>query len=578
LRDALASRAVETLIIVDTNLAYASPRALELAQLIQAAPESFYLAQFEDATAAACRWVIPRAHVLESWADTRAVDGTTSIVQPLLTPLYGGRTDSQLLAGLLGETPVSAYEQLRSFWRSELKDEDAWELALTRGVVDSSAIAPVTTPELRWNWASELVAGGPPPHLELELNLRRDPSVHDGRFGDNPWLLELPCPVTKLTWGNAVGLGPELAKRLQVETGDVLVLEADGQHLEVPALVVPGHADRALTLTLGWGRSGVGLGAGHGSNAYALMKSTLGWAMPVTVARSPRTEELAVTQGVIGLGELESSILVQSTLGEYRKTGQLGREQRRKPLSLYDSDARRAARQWGMTIDLNACTGCSACVIACQAENNVPPVGKNGVLKHREMHWLRIDRYVTGSPRAPRILVQPMACQHCEKAPCEYVCPTAATVHSSDGLNQMVYNRCVGTRFCSNNCPYKVRRFNWFDYHQAEQSPTELVYNPEVTVRERGVMEKCTYCVQRIRRAEIHERTAHEPLRDGDIRTACEQACPTRAIRFGDVADQHAEVSRLRASDRSFAALNELGTVPRTRYLAKLTNPNPELA
>jgi molybdopterin-containing oxidoreductase family iron-sulfur binding subunit len=577
LRDALASHAVETLIVLDTNLAYASPAAFGLAQLINAAPESFYLGQFEDATAAACTWVIPRAHVLESWADTRAFDGTTSIVQPLLSPLYGGRTESQIFSILLGEMARSAHDLVRDFWRSARKDdEEFWELALMRGVVEGSAIAPVATPELRWDWTADLPRFVP--STGIELNLRRDPSVFDGRFGDNPWLLELPCPVTKLTWGNAACLGPALAARLQIETGDVLALEVDGQRLEVPALVVPGHAEQALTLTLGWGRRGPGLGAGHGSNAYSLMKSTLGWSMPVAIHRSRKTEELAVTQAPMSLGEVESSILVHATLSDYRKQGQLGQEQRRKQLSLYASDTRQAERQWGMTIDLNACIGCSACVIACQAENNIPPVGKSGVLKHREMHWLRIDRYVAGDAREPRILVQPMACQHCEKAPCEYVCPTGATVHSSDGLNQMVYNRCVGTRFCSNNCPYKVRRFNWFDYHQAERSPTELAYNPEVTVRARGVMEKCTYCVQRIRKAEIRERTESKPLLDGDIQTACEQACPTRAIRFGDVADKHSEVSRLRAGDRSFAVLNELGTVPRTRYLAKLTNPNPELA
>jgi Fe-S-cluster-containing dehydrogenase component len=577
LRDALASRAVETLLVFDTNLGYASPGEFDLARLIKAAPESFYLAQFADATAAACNWVIPRAHVLESWADTRALDGTTSIVQPVLAPLYGGRTESEILSILLGETARSAHDLVRDFWRPErLADDDSWELALTRGIIEGSAIASVATPELRWDWVADLARLVPSP--SIELNLRRDPSVHDGRFGDNPWLLELPCPVSKLTWGNAVSLGPALADQLQIQTGDVLVLETDGRSLEVPALVVPGHADRSLTLTLGWGRNGPGLGAGHGSDAYSLMRSTLGWSMPVAIHRSGKTEELAITQGPMGLGEAESSILVHATLAEYRKQGQLGQEQRKKQLSLYDSDARQAPRQWGMTIDLSACTGCSACVIACQAENNIPPVGKNGVLKHREMHWLRIDRYVAGNTREPRILVQPMACQHCEKAPCEYVCPTGATVHSSDGLNQMVYNRCVGTRFCSNNCPYKVRRFNWFDYHQAEQSPTELAYNPEVTVRARGVMEKCTYCVQRIRKAEIRERTEQKPLLDGDIQTACEQACPTRAIRFGDVADKHSEVSRLRASDRSFAVLNELGTVPRTRYLAKLTNPNPELA
>jgi len=577
LRAALVAGEVETLLLFDVNLAHTAPGALGLASVLRGVPRSFYCGLFENATSAICEWTIPRPHPLESWADTRAFEGTSSIIQPAIAPLYDGFTEAQILAALIGQPRASAHELVREFCRTERQlDDEAWDRALSAGVIADSAISPARTAPLRWDWLGQ-IAELHAPQGSLELHLQPDPRLHDGRFVDNPWLLELPCPITKQTWGNAARISPEFAAELGIGSGDVLTLHVAGRALDVPALIVPGQAERAVTLTLGWGQTGPSLGANHGANGYSLMIRADSWTLPVTVTRTARHEALALTQLELHAGAAADAIFAIATLEDYRSHGSVAEKQRKKQLSMYEPDAARAPRQWGMTIDLNACTGCSACVIACQSENSIPTVGKSGVLKHREMHWLRIDRYVVGSPENQRTISQPMACQHCEHAPCEYVCPTAATVHSSDGLNQMIYNRCVGTRFCSNNCPYKVRRFNWFNYHADEREPTELGYNPEVSVRARGVMEKCSYCVQRIRKAEILARTEEKPLLDGAVRTACEQVCPAGAIVFGDIADAHSRAAQLAKSDRAFAALNELGTVPRTRYLAKLTNPNPEL-
>ncbi|HEY5372808.1 MAG TPA: 4Fe-4S dicluster domain-containing protein [Polyangiaceae bacterium] len=579
LRGALAANAVESLIVFDTDIVYASAADLELENLLGRARESIYLGLFANQTSAKCNFRAPAAHMLESWLDTRSLGGTTSIVQPLLAPLYGGRTSSEVLAALLGADQPSAHDLLRDFWREQRPaDFDSfWETTLARGTVENTKIPVLTSPSLSWGWLSQL-ADSAPQSPGIELSLTADTRLHDGRFGNNPWLLELPCPVTKQTWGNAALIAPALARRLGASNGQVLELTRGGRSVAVPALIVPGHADGALTLALGWGQRSETSHESFGVSGYRLMASNAQAASALQIRVTGRSEDLALSQDTMTLGDSADSILLSSTLADYQSDPKRGTSTLKRPLSMYASDAPESARQWGMTIDLNACTGCSACVVACQAENNIPSVGKSGVLKHREMHWLRVDRYVNGSDASPRVLVEPMACQHCEKAPCEYVCPTGATVHSSDGLNQMVYNRCVGTRFCSNNCPYKVRRFNWFDYHQGERSPRELAQNPEVTVRARGVMEKCSYCVQRIRKAEIASKVEHRPLADHEVRTACEQACPTEAIRFGDINDPNSEVAVLRQNDRAFQVLPELGAVPRTRYLMKLTNPNPELA
>ncbi|MBX3226608.1 MAG: 4Fe-4S dicluster domain-containing protein [Labilithrix sp.] len=493
--------------------------------------------------AAGATVTLAEAHPLESWGDARAFDGTTSVVQPLIAPLFGGRTTLDVLALFAGG--AGAYALVRG----RFADDRAWRRALRRGVVDGSALATVT-PELDPSAVvarARAEARAPAPGIELVTPL--DPRLHDGRFADNAWLLELPQPVTTLTWTNAATFSPAAAARLGLADGDEVELGREGGHARVvraPALVVAGQADDVVGLNLGWGR-------GHGVDAAAIGAGT-GLVVTKTGARVP-LPLVQLHHDLAGRGE---HIAQHRTLAEERARKP---PPRRRALTLYQPP-RHEGPQWGMVIDLSRCIGCGVCTVACQAENNVPSVGAEEVLRGRVMHWLRIDRYVAGD----ELIAQPMLCQHCEKAPCEYVCPVGATTHSPDGINEMTYNRCVGTRFCSNNCPYKVRRFNWFDYHRAETKTEELAHNPDVTVRERGVIEKCTFCVQRLR--------AHAPAAP---LTACQQACPAEAIVFGDLEDERAPVARLAASDRAYAALEELGTEPRVRYLAKIRNPNPEL-
>lgn len=598
LADALDRGEVDTLAIVGTNAVYTAPADRPLA--IGRARQSFYLGAYEDETARACTFTMAQAHPLESWGDARAFDGTVSIIQPLIEPLFGGRTSLDLLAVLAGPAPhATSYDLVRARVRGtpgsaesaesaaspDAKAEAAWRRALMRGVTDDPPIE-VADAAIAWRSIGEAVERARPAAAngDLEIVFPLDARVHDGRFTNNAWLLELPDPISKLTWTNAATIAPDTATQYGIASGDEVELRAGARTVRAAALVVPGQADGVVGLSLGWGREGAEeLARRAGTNAYALRTSSSlhaggGLALRGTGAH----HEMPITQRQRTLEGRDDEVLRHGTLAELRAhpresaPSESAKKKKKRPLSLYDVRPHSTEHQWAMTIDLTACTGCSACVIACQAENNVPTVGRSGVLMGRAMHWLRIDSYFSGDPRSPEVFPQPMLCQHCEKAPCEYVCPVNATVHSSDGLNEMVYNRCVGTRFCSNNCPYKVRRFNWFDYHRRETATEQLVHNPDVTVRERGVMEKCTFCVQRIREDEIRSRT--DKAARPPVRTACQQACPTRAIVFGDKLDASSEVARLQASDRAYAVLDELGTVPRVRYLNRVKNPNPELA
>ncbi|HET6578257.1 MAG TPA: TAT-variant-translocated molybdopterin oxidoreductase [Gemmatimonadales bacterium] len=582
--EAMRGGAVRALLVLDGNPAYTAPADLEFAAALRRVPTSIYHGLYENETARACGAFVPSLHYLESWADGRAWDGTASLVQPLVAPLYGGKTDAELLAALIGDSEAGAHELLQELWRGHMAGTDfanAWDEALQRGVIAGSA-ASETTPAWRWGAiGTELAGTRARADTSLELVLDQDPSVYDGRFANNVWLQELPDPVTKLTWGNAALLSPATAARLQVATGDVVELAYHGRTLRVPAFLLPGHAVDSVSLRLGYGR-GAGdeaVADGVGANAYRLLTGGMahfGGGLAVSPALgddgAPLRERLATTQTH---WRLEGRpVALRAALDDYRRNPAFAEPERGRVLSLYEPGTG-SGDQWAMVIDLATCTGCSACVVACQAENNIPVVGKEGVLDGREMHWLRIDRYFEGSVEDPAVLMQPMLCQHCEKAPCEYVCPVSATLHSPDGLNEMVYNRCIGTRFCSNNCPYKVRRFNWFDYN-AEVAETErMAKNPDVTVRGRGVMEKCTFCVQRIREAQIA--AGIEGAATGEVRTACQQACPARAITFGSLNDPESELVRRRAEPRRYAVLHELGTVPRVQYLAAITNPNPEL-
>jgi molybdopterin-containing oxidoreductase family iron-sulfur binding subunit len=564
--------AVDSLVVVGANIAYATPADLRLRERIAHAKESLYVGEHDDETARACTWSAPLAHALETWGDARAFDGTRSIVQPLVAPLYGGRTPAQVLAALLGEPDLDPHGLTRRSMRAVLDApfEASWERALVHGVVDGSATPDVDL-SFRWRAVDEALASLRQP-AALELSFDLDRRVHDGRFTNIAWLAELPEPLTTLSWSNALLVSATTAARLGLADEDVAVVTARDRSLEVPVLVAAGHADDQLTLTLGWGRDrSLSVAGGHGANAYALRTSDAPWSVPVSIASAHRKQPLAIVQREKSFHARADRIAPSGTLSELRANGRIGRAPDAHPPALY-ANRPSAPHQWGMVVDLAACTGCSACVVACQAENNVPTVGFANMRKGREMLWLEIAVYHEGESTTR----QPMLCQHCEQAPCEYVCPVGATTHSPDGLNEMTYNRCVGTRFCSNNCPYKVRRFNWFA--PPEDDLSSRAHNPDVTVRARGVMEKCTYCVQRIRRGEIRAEVEHRELRDGDVVTACQQACPTRAIVFGDIADANSYVARLRADDtRLFAVLDELGTIPRTRYLARVTNPNPEL-
>jgi molybdopterin-containing oxidoreductase family iron-sulfur binding subunit len=537
----------ETVVVLGANVAYEAPHVLAA---LARAEATVYLGAYEDETAAACRVAIAEAHPLESWGDARAFDGTLSVVQPLVEPLFGGRTAMDVLGVLLGEeTPVAARDRVRAGFASD----EAFRQALRRGVAPGSAFPPAVATLDRDAVARALAATAPPRpprRAEIELVARPDPRVHDGRFAQNAWLLELPAPFTTLTWTNAATLSRAAASEMGVGDGDELELASGAGVVRAPAMVVPGQADGVVGLTLGWGRSaGAPLAHGRGANAHAL-----GGAIAVRVTSTGRRRPLPVTQLHKGLEGREGIVAPARASPTPAET-------------LYHLPPR-GPRRYGMAIDLGRCTACGSCVVACQAENNVPAVGEDGVLLGRAMHWLRVDAYFVGEGDDAEVASQPMLCQHCERAPCEYVCPTNATVHDDGGLNQMVYNRCVGTRFCSNNCPYKVRRFNWFDYHRGEGRTEELAHNPDVTVRERGVMEKCTFCVQRIRAHERHGRP---------LTTACAQACPTQAIVFGDLADARSEVAARHADPRGFSALGDLGTFPRVRYLARKKNPNPEL-
>jgi Fe-S-cluster-containing dehydrogenase component len=576
----IRSGAVDTLIVTASNPVHTAPYDLNLANAFDAVPNSIYRGLYQDETSRRCTWFIPATHPLEEWGDSRAHDGTVTFLQPLVQPLFNGITEAQVLAAFLGEGDRSPYAQLRDYWRSARADaEEAWEKWISDGFIQGTASAP-ESPQLR---ADAVLAAARAARLELaaglELNVVPDYRLFDGRFANNVWLQETPDPVTKLTWDNAAVLSPKTARELGLETRDLVDLGLHGPPVHAAVLVLPGHADGAITVALGYGRSGSELNAaGVGFDVAPLRRADAPWGgRGLTVTKLGRRHPLAITQEHWSMEGRDPAL--DMDLGDYEAHGRERIEEGRAPVATMHTpwDYSKVTYKWGMAIDLARCTGCSACMVACQAENNVPVVGKVNVEKSREMHWLRLDRYFSGSEEEPRAIAQPMLCVHCETAPCEYVCPVNATVHSDEGLNEMVYNRCIGTRYCSNNCPYKVRRFNYFNYTYDQVDIEKLRNNPEVTVRSRGVMEKCTYCVQRIERARIDSRVQERPIAEKEVQTACQQACPAHAIVFGNLHDRAQEVTRKHADERHYFVLNDLGTRPRTAYLARVRNPNPEL-
>jgi molybdopterin-containing oxidoreductase family iron-sulfur binding subunit len=610
-------RRVTTLVIIEGNPVYSAPADYEFAKQLQNVDLRIHLGLYENETAALCHWHIPAAHYLESWSDTRAYDGTVTIVQPLIAPLYGGKTAHEMLAALSALPQRSSYDIVREYWRnrSGKREEDFagwWRKSLHDGLVEGTAfqaksvsvnleriigpgkaVRELQAAKTRNPKSDVAQSDNPKPEIQnpksLEIAFRSDPSILDGRFANNAWLQELPKPLTKLTWDNAALLSPGTAKRLGLghDTGwrggdvraEVIELRFQGRAVRAPVLILPGQAENTVTLHLGYGRSRAGrVGSNVGSNAYVLRSSDSLWfGSGVEIRKVGERYPLAATQ--LHHNMQGRQLVRAGTLRQYRKNPAFAHGARHDidpTISLYPEYEYPGAA-WGMTIDLSSCIGCNACVIACQAENNIPVVGKNEVLRSREMHWLRVDSYFKGAPENPETYYQPVPCMHCEKAPCEVVCPVTATAHSAEGLNDMVYNRCVGTRYCSNNCPYKVRRFNFLQYSDWETESLKPMRNPDVTVRSRGVMEKCTYCVQRINQARIEAGTEGRRVRDGEIKTACQQACPAQAIVFGDINDSNSLVAEMKASQRNFSLLDELNTRPRTTYLAALRNPNQEL-
>ncbi|MCA9530174.1 MAG: TAT-variant-translocated molybdopterin oxidoreductase [Myxococcales bacterium] len=585
-----------TVLILGCNPIYDAPADVDVGKVLaREGLTSIHLASHRDATSERCSWHIPLANELETWGDQRAFDGRVAVQQPLIAPLFGAKSAIEVLAVFADEPTASGHDIVRrtldlpdARWRSSLHSGQVNGTLLTllaRAPVDEGAVAKAV---------ASLEPAAPPSKDNLEVAFVPDPALWDGRHANNVWGLELPDPMTKIVWDNAALISYKTRNALGLKNGQRVRLTRAGKTVEIPVWAVPGHADWCVTLNLGWGRKdcgryGDGTVGGGGFDVQPLRTSDAFYtATGVKIETLPTLYNLVQTQTH---DTMEGRpIVIDATLDEYKKQPDFASYRSVVPTNgpLWQEVDYSKGHQWGMVFDLSACSGCSACVIACQAENNVPTVGKDEVDRGREMFWIRLDRYFVGDDEDPGVSLQPMACQQCEEAPCENVCPVNATTHSPEGLNDMAYNRCVGTRYCANNCPYKVRRFNYYDwqaflddkwkmYGEAIPETRKMQYNPNVTVRMRGVMEKCTYCVQRIQEAKIGALREHRPLKDGDIVTACQAACPTQAITFGDLNDKDARVTKLAMRDRRYKVMPHLGTQPRTTFLGRIRNPNPAL-
>jgi Fe-S-cluster-containing dehydrogenase component len=574
----LAAGAVDGLVVIGANTGYDAPSDLEFARHAARASFRLHAGCYADETAALSTWHVPLTHDLEAWSDLRSSDGTASIVQPLIRPLYHSWTTHQILALLAGREDAPAYDLVRETWQPKAGPdfEHWWSNALHDGVIAGHAAAvPLGQPAL------PAVPAATPASTATTVVLRPDPSLWDGSFANNAWLQECPKPLTKQVWGNALALNPHEASRLALSDGDVVIVAAGGRQLEAPVVIEPGIADGVASLTLGLGRSNAGaIGNGIGANAYAIRTTANSWVIPeVTITKTGRHAEILTTQNVVRSADDVRELYPLRNLSDVGKATLVSAD---APASLLPELPRgEDSHAWAMVIDASVCIGCNACVVACQSENNVPVVGPEEIARGRDMHWLRVDVYDHGSPAQPKPGFQPVPCMHCEHAPCEPVCPVAASVHDSEGLNVQVYNRCVGTRFCEANCPYKVRRFNFFGYADGEEYANlgfesyRAQKNPDVTVRARGVMEKCTYCVQRISGARRAAEREDRPIGLDEVKTACQSACPTSAITFGDLHQNDSAVNRQKADTRHYALLGHLGTRPRTTYLSDIRNTVP---
>jgi molybdopterin-containing oxidoreductase family iron-sulfur binding subunit len=617
---ALDNEEIDTVVIIGGNPAYNAPADLNIKEAMGKAEHVLHLSDYYDETSQLASWHVNRAHFLEMWGDGYSFTGAMSIIQPQIEPLHGGKSEIEFLNTIITGNDAKGYTMVQDTWKEEIGSagfQNAWEQILHDGV-HTNGNFPQVTPSVQGGFAGMLQeavtrnAGD-----GMEVVIRPDAKLFDGRYANNGWLQELPDPMTKITWDNVALMSPKTAEELGVEKAglgvaevDVLTLSANGQSVEIPAWVQPGHADDSITVTVGYGRDNIGKVADKtGVDTYPLRTAAaMLFATDVTVNNTGRSYEIACTQDHSSMEG--RSLLRHATQQEFRENPDFSQYESaynaelpgekyaeettgsHEPLSIFDAIDEQEypdyQPQWGMTIDLNSCIGCGTCTIACQAENNIPVIGKREVSNGREMHWIRNDRYFVGDDvNDPKAMHQPVPCMHCELAPCEQVCPVAATTHSEDGMNQMTYNRCIGTRYCANNCPYKVRRFNFFNYTDefltdgGEPEVVQMAMNPEVTVRFRGVMEKCTFCVQRVNRAKIQtqiETDGSMKPKDGTVETACQQACPSDSIYFGDLTDPNSKVSKTKRNNRNYMLLEELNTRPRTSYMAKVTNPNPALA
>jgi molybdopterin-containing oxidoreductase family iron-sulfur binding subunit len=600
---------VQWLLILDSNPVYSAPVDLKFAEALGKVPKSAHLGSHVDETAQIATWHINSAHYLESWSDARAYDGTLSVIQPMINPLYGGKSAHDVIQTLRDDPAGSTFDGLQANWRQQLAGKGDFEQAWRKVLHDGFLVGSAFTPKSLSAGAAARMPQPAPSDGTIEIVFRADPSIYDGCYSNNGWLQELPKPVVNNAWDNAVMMSGPTKMKLGLEESDVIEIALNGYKLRGSVLSIPGHPDNAFTLHLGYGREHAGrVGTGMGFSAYAIRTSDAPlFATGATIKKTGEIYEVAVTKshysdergsralaGSAQSGDMAShslegdeaitrGIVRSATLEEFRKEPEFAHEK-----GVFPEDPSRDTtlfanfpyqkNAWGLVVDQNSCVGCNACVISCYAENNIPVVGKHNVKTGRDMQWIRIDTYFEGDLQSPRAHFQPMMCQHCENAPCEQVCPVAATVHTPEGLNMMVYNRCVGTRYCSNNCPYKVRRFNFLLFSDYETESLKLMRNPDVTVRSRGVMEKCTYCVQRIMAAKIEADKENREIRDGEIVTACQQACPADAIVFGNINDKNSRVSKIKAQQRNYGVIADLNTRPRTTYIAEVTNPNQALA
>ncbi len=641
LAEAIDAKKVDTLFIFGGNPVYNALANLHWADKQKTVPTVIRLGYYEDETSELSEWHVPQTHFLEQWGDTRTADGTYAVIQPMILPLFGGLSDLDVMTLLLGQEPNDRPDQVKDTFNQISKGPGdpalVWNAFLRDGFLPGTAAAEVPAAAFNGGGAHSYLAAHVseqfPPAAgadDFEVVLTSDYKVDDGRYANNGWLQEMPHPITKMTWDNAALLSPATAKKLGVETGDMVEIEAGGGEIKAPVLVAPGTADNSLSIALGYGRRRTGrVGKYAGFDAYPLRTAqTTYFAIGAKITKLEgekyqivTTQEHQAMEGRNLVRELPIDVYRQNAgfdfEGDRSYVAMMGMDAHIPPnISLYKNPPLTSQHQWGMAIDLNTCTGCNACVVACQSENNIPIVGKDQVARGRAMHWIRIDRYystIEGNgtdpmeDEDPQILTQPVTCHHCENAPCETVCPVNATIHTEEGLNAMAYNRCIGTRYCSNNCPYKVRRFNFFNYNEHSIEPIEsgiwkgkarlyegpfqptgmeetlkLSKNPNVTVRMRGVMEKCTFCVQRIEEAKINQLriardTDHTLVARDSFKTACQQVCPAEAIVFGNVADPDSKVSQVKAQDRDYKMLEYLNVRPRLSYQARLRNPNPHM-